>query len=120
MCIHAARGADNSESGALCGVGEKSFLRIAGCADIAAWVWALTAFHDRPVLLGTAFLAWSLGLRHAVDDADHIAAIDNVTRKLVQAGRPVAQRRPVLRARSFGGGRARVALLALAVAALEQ
>ena len=55
-------------------------------ANLAAWAWALTTFHDRPVLLGTAFLAWSLGLRHAVD-ADHIAAIDNVTRKFVQAGR---------------------------------
>jgi len=42
------------------------------------------------VLLGTAFLAYSFGLRHAVD-ADHIAAIDNVTRKLMQQGkRPVA------------------------------
>jgi high-affinity nickel-transport protein len=48
------------------------------------------AFHGHPVLLGTAFLAYSLGLRHAVD-ADHIAAIDNVTRKVMQAGtRPVA------------------------------
>lgn len=55
-------------------------------ANIAAWSWAWMAFHDRPVLFGTAFLAWSLGLRHAVD-ADHIAAIDNATRKLVQAGR---------------------------------
>ena len=35
-------------------------------------------------------LAYSFGLRHAVD-ADHIAAIDNVTRKLMQDGkRPVA------------------------------
>jgi high-affinity nickel-transport protein len=42
------------------------------------------------VLLGTALLAYSFGLRHAVD-ADHIAAIDNVTRKLMQSGkRPVA------------------------------
>jgi high-affinity nickel-transport protein len=42
-----------------------------------------------PVLLGTCFLAYSFGLRHAVD-ADHIAAIDNVTRKLMQqGGRPV-------------------------------
>jgi nickel/cobalt transporter (NiCoT) family protein len=42
------------------------------------------------VLLGTALLAYSFGLRHAVD-ADHIAAIDNVTRKLMQEGkRPVA------------------------------
>lgn len=54
-------------------------------ANAAAWVWALAAFHDKSMLLGTAFLAWSLGLRHAVD-ADHIAAIDNVTRRLLQTG----------------------------------
>ena len=58
--------------------------------NLAAWCWALAAFDHHPVLLGTAFLAYSLGLRHAVD-ADHIAAIDNVTRKLMQEGkRPVA------------------------------
>jgi nickel/cobalt transporter (NiCoT) family protein len=56
----------------------------------AAWLWAVLAFRHYPVLLGTAFLAYSFGLRHAVD-ADHIAAIDNVTRKLMQEGkRPVA------------------------------
>jgi nickel/cobalt transporter (NiCoT) family protein len=54
--------------------------------NIAAWLWALEEFHDRPALLGLAFLAYSLGLRHAFD-ADHIAAIDNVTRKLMQEGR---------------------------------
>jgi high-affinity nickel-transport protein len=59
-------------------------------ANLAAWAWALIAFHDHPVLLGTAFLAYSFGLRHAFD-ADHIAAIDNVTRKLMQEGkRPVS------------------------------
>jgi nickel/cobalt transporter (NiCoT) family protein len=59
-------------------------------ANAGAWAWALIAFHDYPVLLGTAFLAYTFGLRHAVD-ADHIAAIDNVTRKLMQAGdRPIA------------------------------
>ena len=58
--------------------------------NAAAWLWAVAAFHHFPVLLGTAFLAYSFGLRHAVD-ADHIAAIDNVTRKLMQEGkRPVA------------------------------
>lgn len=58
--------------------------------NLLAWGWALAAFHRFPVLLGTAFLAYSFGLRHAVD-ADHIAAIDNVTRKLMQEGkRPVA------------------------------
>jgi high-affinity nickel-transport protein len=58
--------------------------------NLGAWSWALVAFREHPVLLGTALLAYSLGLRHAVD-ADHIAAIDNVTRKLMQDGkRPVA------------------------------
>ena len=59
-------------------------------ANVAAWLWALAAFHAHPILLGTALLAYGLGLRHAVD-ADHIAAIDNVTRKLMAEGkRPVA------------------------------
>jgi high-affinity nickel-transport protein len=58
--------------------------------NLAAWCWAFVAFERFPVLLGTAFLAYSFGLSHAVD-ADHIAAIDNVTRKLMQQGkRPVA------------------------------
>lgn len=58
-------------------------------ANLGAWGWALFAFRHHPVLLGTALLAYSFGLRHAVD-ADHIAAIDNVTRKLMQEGkRPV-------------------------------
>lgn len=52
-------------------------------ANIAAWSWAWTAFSDQPTLLGTAFLAYMFGLRHAFD-ADHIAAIDNVVRKLMQ------------------------------------
>jgi nickel/cobalt transporter (NiCoT) family protein len=51
-----------------------------------AWIWAAAAFADRPTLLGTALLAYVLGLRHAVD-ADHIATIDNVVRKLMQEGK---------------------------------
>ncbi|AIS30304.1 high-affinity nickel transport protein [Burkholderia mallei NCTC 10247] len=50
--------------------------------NVGAWAWAFAAFHGQPVLLGTALLAYTFGLRHAVD-ADHIAAIDNVTRKLM-------------------------------------
>jgi high-affinity nickel-transport protein len=58
-------------------------------ANIAAWLWAWTAFAQRPALLGLALLAWVFGLRHAVD-ADHIAAIDNAVRKLIQdGGRPI-------------------------------
>jgi nickel/cobalt transporter (NiCoT) family protein len=38
-----------------------------------------------PALTGLATLAYTFGLRHAFD-ADHIAAIDNTTRKLLQDG----------------------------------
>jgi nickel/cobalt transporter (NiCoT) family protein len=59
-------------------------------ANAAAWLWAYGLFAGRPALLSTAMLAYVFGLRHAVDP-DHIAAIDNVTRKLMQAGqRPIS------------------------------
>jgi len=59
-------------------------------ANLVCWMLALLVFAERPLLLGTAVLAYTLGLRHAVD-ADHIAAIDNVTRSIMQAGkRPLA------------------------------
>ncbi|TQX85182.1 MULTISPECIES: HoxN/HupN/NixA family nickel/cobalt transporter [Rhizobium] len=58
--------------------------------NFGAWLWALVAFWDEPALLGVALVIYGLGLRHAVD-ADHIAAIDNVTRKLMQMKqRPVS------------------------------
>src|SRR5581483_2387927 len=63
-----------------------SLFVILAAANVAAWAWALVAFRHYPLLLGTSLLAYSLGLRHAVD-ADHIAAIDNVTRKLMQEGK---------------------------------
>src|ERR1700694_2747812 len=80
-------------------------------ANILAWIWALIAFHDYPVLVGTAFLAYAFGLRHAVD-ADHIAAIDNVTRKLMQDGR-----RPVGVGFYFSLGHSNVVLMATAAIA---
>ena len=61
------------------------FALLAG-ANLAVWAVVLLLFWTHPLLLGTALLAYSFGLRHAVD-ADHIAAIDNVTRKLMQEGK---------------------------------
>jgi high-affinity nickel-transport protein len=55
-------------------------------ANLAAWAWALVSFHHSTALMAASLLAWSYGLRHAVD-ADHIAAIDNVTRKMMQQGK---------------------------------
>ncbi len=58
--------------------------------NLTAWGLVFVASASYPILLPTAFLAYTFGLRHAVD-ADHIAAIDNSTRKLMQDGaRPVA------------------------------
>src|SRR6266404_2980658 len=81
-------------------------------ANVAAWAWAFLAFRDYPVLLGTAFLAYGFGLRHAVD-ADHIAAIDNVTRKLMQEGK-----RPIAAGFYFSLGHSTVVLLATAAIAV--
>lgn len=59
-------------------------------ANLIVWAWAWLHLQSQAALLGTAALAYSFGLRHGLD-ADHIAAIDNVTRKLMQDGkRPVA------------------------------
>ena len=80
-------------------------------ANVATWAWALAAFRADPLLLGTALLAWGLGLRHAVD-ADHIAAIDNVTRKLRGAGG-----RPVTTGFWFAIGHSGVVLIATAIVA---
>jgi high-affinity nickel-transport protein len=57
--------------------------------NLLAWAWAFAAFRSHPLLLAIALIAYGFGLRHAVD-ADHIAAIDNITRKLMQEGkRPI-------------------------------
>jgi nickel/cobalt transporter (NiCoT) family protein len=58
--------------------------------NVVAWGLALVLFSSAPATLSLCLLAYGFGLRHAVD-ADHIAAIDNVTRRLMQEGkRPVA------------------------------
>ena len=57
--------------------------------NLVAWILAFIVFRTDAKLLGAAFLAYTFGLRHAFDP-DHISAIDNVTRKLMQEGkRPV-------------------------------
>ncbi|MGI4943820.1 MAG: HoxN/HupN/NixA family nickel/cobalt transporter, partial [Janthinobacterium lividum] len=77
-------------------------------ANLIVWLWAILLFRDQPLFLGTALLAYGFGLRHAVD-ADHIAAIDNVTRKLMGAGK-----RPVSVGFFFALGHSSVVILAAA------
>lgn len=79
-------------------------------ANVGAWIWAAIALHGHSALLASAALAYTLGLRHAVD-ADHIAAIDNVTRKLMQENK-----RPISAGFFFSlGHSAIVTLMAIAV-----
>ena len=78
-------------------------------ANIGGWIYAFAAFHNNPLFIGTALLAWSYGLRHAVD-ADHIAAIDNVTRKLMQQ-----DKRPVTVGFFFSMGHSLVLIIGVAV-----
>lgn len=80
--------------------------------NVLAWIWAVVAFRNHPLLLGTALLAYGFGLRHAVD-ADHIAAIDNVTRKLMQE-----KKRPVAVGFFFSLGHSTVVVLASVAVAI--
>ncbi|HYM51110.1 MAG TPA: HoxN/HupN/NixA family nickel/cobalt transporter [Candidatus Limnocylindrales bacterium] len=57
-----------------------------GLLHVLGWGGLLLLVGPRyPALAGAGILAYTLGLRHAFD-ADHIAAIDNTTRKLMQQG----------------------------------
>ena len=80
-------------------------------ANLLAWCWALQAFGDSGALMAASLLAWGYGLRHAVD-ADHIAAIDNVTRKMMQQGR-----RPFAVGAWFSLGHSSIVVLASAAIA---
>src|SRR5215475_11479314 len=62
-------------------------LNVAGWAMLAAAVGGHYHITSTEVFgFGTGILAYTLGMRHAFD-ADHIAAIDNTTRKLVGEGK---------------------------------
>jgi high-affinity nickel-transport protein len=77
--------------------------------NAVVWFWAFVTLSANPTLLGTAVLAYVLGLRHAVD-ADHIAAIDNVVRKLMQEGK-----RPISAGLFFSLGHSVIVAIAVAM-----
>ena len=76
-----------------------------------AWAWAFAEFRTQPILIGTAFLAYVFGLRHAFD-ADHIAAIDNVVRKLMQE-----KKKPLMVGFFFSLGHSSIVIIASAIIA---
>ena len=87
-------------------VGNRGDLCPFGRRQHPSWGWAWALFADRQALLGTALLAYVFGIRHAVD-ADHIAAIDNVVRKLMQE-----DKRPVSAGFFFALGHSSIVILA--------
>ncbi|KAF7443139.1 HoxN High-affinity nickel permease [Pyrenophora tritici-repentis] len=57
--------------------------------NLLVWAAVGIVLHWHTPLISTAILSYTLGLRHALD-ADHISAIDLMTRRLIAAGqRPV-------------------------------
>lgn len=82
-------------------------------ANVLVWIWAWAHAGERGAVLATAALAYGFGLRHALD-ADHIAAIDNVTRKMMQEGQ-----QPVMVGFFFALGHSFIVLLASAMLALS-
>ncbi|QHM70059.1 HoxN/HupN/NixA family nickel/cobalt transporter [Mixta intestinalis] len=79
--------------------------------NIAVWLLAFAVFGHNATLMSMVVLAYSFGLRHAVD-ADHIAAIDNVTRKMMQQGK-----KPIGIGAFFSLGHSTIVILATALVA---
>ncbi|EFY87589.1 high affinity nickel transport protein nic1 [Metarhizium acridum CQMa 102] len=71
----------------LSGVPSNAIAVVALLAAVNLVVWASIAvvLHYHPALISAAALSYTLGLRHALD-ADHISAIDLMTRRLVSLG----------------------------------
>ncbi|KAH7329497.1 Ni2+-Co2+ transporter transition metal uptake transporter [Stachybotrys elegans] len=53
--------------------------------NVVVWASVAVVLHFHPALISPAALSFTLGLRHALD-ADHIAAIDLMTRRLIASG----------------------------------
>jgi nickel/cobalt transporter (NiCoT) family protein len=87
-----------------------TFIALLNCV-----VWAICALilHNHGSLMATAALAYSLGLRHAFD-ADHISAIDLMTRRLL-AGNPKS--RPVTVGTWFSLGHSTIVIITSIVVA---
>lgn len=62
------------------------YFLVVAALHIIGMIGLLTTAADNPAFWGLGLLAYSFGLRHAFD-IDHIAAIDNTVRKLIQQNR---------------------------------
>ena len=60
----------------------KLYLLLVGI-NIFVWLIAVIIYYQHTISLSVCLLAYGFGLRHGFD-ADHVAAIDSVTRKLME------------------------------------
>src|SRR5436189_6299670 len=81
------------------------FFGLVALLHVAGWGLLIAYAASHPAFLALGGLAYTFGLRHAFD-ADHLSAIDNTTRKLLQDGR-----RPVAVGFFFSLGHSTVVLL---------
>ncbi|KID97436.1 high affinity nickel transport protein nic1, partial [Metarhizium majus ARSEF 297] len=58
---------------------------LVAAVNLVVWASIAVVLHHHPALISAAALSYTLGLRHALD-ADHISAIDLMTRRLVSLG----------------------------------
>jgi nickel/cobalt transporter (NiCoT) family protein len=88
-------------------------LGILAAINIVAFTVSSIAYNSQmPDQASLLVVAYTLGLRHAFD-ADHIAAIDNVTRRLVESGR-----KPVTVGLFFALGHSTIVILATVLIAV--
>lgn len=87
-------------------------IALLGLVNIFVWViCALVIVLHQSRLISTAAIAYTLGLRHALD-ADHISAIDLMTRRLIASGQ-----RPVTVGTFFSLGHSTIVLITCIVVA---
>ncbi|KAF2742878.1 NicO-domain-containing protein [Sporormia fimetaria CBS 119925] len=79
--------------------------------NLLVWAAVGTILHFHTPILSTAILSYTLGLRHALD-ADHISAIDLMTRRLIASGQ-----RPVTVGMFFSLGHSTIVILTSLVVA---
>ncbi|RYP63668.1 hypothetical protein DL771_009156 [Monosporascus sp. 5C6A] len=79
--------------------------------NLLVWVAAGIVLHYFPAMISPAVLSYTLGLRHALD-ADHISAIDLMTRRLIASGQ-----RPVTVGTFFSLGHSTIVIITCVVVA---
>lgn len=79
--------------------------------NLLIWIAVSPVLHYHPKLAAPAALSYTLGLRHALD-ADHIAAIDLTTRRLIASGQ-----RPATVGTFFSLGHSTVVIITCVVVA---